>query len=647
MSPRSRTHSGNRSRNANEERAGRGGRRRYGDGSSSGGSARSGRSGRSGRSTSRSGYSHSGSRSRPRGSGDERPGRDQGNWGGSKTFSQSQNNPIGGSYPPKDSNPYGGWKKNTYEEGRSSGLYSYTRNYGGGATTAQDQTDGTSPGEPQTMNEEDERHLQDLLKQCEELRKDSRQVINEWVLKKCATSNLSQSIAVQFYQRILKCVSFRNKLNLICSYNELLKWLMLNGRRKELEDFKVYVHSIIQDGYTCAYYKDHGAINILLQMVHSWRELLITNVNETKLLLSVFHNESANGNGSGNENGAAWGGGGTHIDSYHQGMPDQSTTNPNGGMGGAPHSEQGYTDSYTQRYTTDFERGKYGHSGYFNGRNIPPPPPSLLLPPPPPPPLFPSNDFPKVNKPFDRYKKRDFFPDEGRKSYFNHPWGGENSKSKNPESISVGFLATLLKFISKKGKKLQIPLVPYTPIDISYTYQTPPSTNTSQQLSEKINEFYEELGNIMKDEGGASGESSDASDSSERMKAYENYKALKSLGRKEKVERNYSSDTNTTFSSVELFDNSMIELLNDSDDKLRKNKKSKNVNFSQIAIENAQNWNEEGNPGTSSFDFYSAGMPDPGEHDVFEKYRRSKAYVYHEAIAHKFHEVKGKEPRPV
>ncbi|GAB64946.1 hypothetical protein PCYB_041480, partial [Plasmodium cynomolgi strain B] len=201
--------------------------------------------------------------------------------------------------------------------------------------------------------------------------------MNEWVLKKCSTSNLSQSISIQFYQRILKCAIFRNKLNLICSYSELLKFLMQNGRSKELVDFKVYIHSIIQDGYTCAYYKDHGAINILLQIVHSWKELFVTNFNETKMLLSVFHNESANGN-----NGSAWGDGGRHIDSYHQGIPDLSTFSPKGGMGGGPHSEQGYMDSHPQRYATDFERGKYGDIGYFNGRNIPPPPTNVLLPPP-------------------------------------------------------------------------------------------------------------------------------------------------------------------------------------------------------------------------------------------------------------------------
>ncbi|CAA9986694.1 conserved Plasmodium protein, unknown function [Plasmodium knowlesi strain H] len=682
MSPRTRTHNGNWSKSANDDRAIRGVRRKYGesDRSMSGGGGRRSSSGytysrsgsrrsrsrSSGRSRSRSSgrsrtrnsgrsrsrnicRSRSRSRSRAGGRGEEEPRRERGNWGESKKFWQSQNNPIGGrsregNYnPPKESNPYGAWKKNTYEEGRSTGLYSYTRNYGGDSTNMEDETNGIASGEMNQMNAEDERHLQDLLKQCEESRKDSREVMNEWVLKKCSTSNVSQSISVQFYQRILKCAFFKNKLNLICSYNELLKCLRRNGRTKELEDFKVYIHSIIQDGYTCAYYKDHGAINILLQMVHGWKETFVTNFNENKLLLSVFHNDNSNGN-----TGSSWGEGRSHIDTYHKGMPDQSTNNPNGGMGGAPYCEQGYMDNHTQRYATDFERGRYGDMGYYNGRKIPPPPTTNILPPPPPPPpppLLPSSDFPRCNKQFDRYKKNDFFPEEGRKNYFNNPWGGENNRSKNPESISVGFLATLLKFISKKGKKMQVPLVPYTPIDISYTYQTPPSTNTSQQLNEKINDFYEELGNIMKDEGGVSDESSDVSESSERMKAYENYKTLKNLGKKEKVERNYTSDTNTTFSSVELFDNSMIELLNDSDEKLRKNKKSKNVNFSQIAIENAQNWNEEGNAVTSNFDFYSAGMPDPGENDVFEKYRRSKAYVYHEAIAQKFHEFKGKDPR--
>lgn len=397
---------------------------------------------------------------------------------------------------------------------------------------------------------------------------------------------------------------------------------MLNNKHKEMNEFKKYMNPMIQDVYTCAYYKDQSSISVLLQIVYKWKELNINDNNETKTLLDFFHHNENNG----------------YVDnSYNQ-----------------------KTNKY--KYTSDYNiNNKYRYNNTFvQNNNIPPPPPPTD----PPHSAYLNNEskqFP-LN---DKYKKKSDSNDisynhksNNNRNFFNNS-DVDNDSNKNPEDISVGFLATLLKFISKKGKKLQIALVPYTPIEISYTYQTPPSTNITQKLNEKINDFYEELKHIENDEDI---ESSDVSDTNEVMNAYDNYKKFISINKKktggkegkgnkkcknndklstdQNKEYDYSSDTNTTFSSVELFDNSMIELLNDDNDNLKKNKKNKNVSFSQIAIENAQNWNEENDNtmGGYNFDFYPmSGMGDNSNiEDVFENYRRNKSNVYHGSIAQKF-----------
>ncbi|SBT75639.1 conserved Plasmodium protein, unknown function [Plasmodium ovale] len=498
----------------------------------------------------------------------------------------------------------------------------------------------------QSLNEEEKNNLEFLLKCCEESKKEGvNYKINEWILKKCNNNNnYSKVISNYFYNKILKCVIFKNKLNLIFAYDELLRNLFWHGKKKEVSEFKKYMNSIIQDGYTCAYYKDKNSINGLLQIVYKWKEVAINNFHETKMLLNIFHYESGGG-GPGNN--------------------DDGPFNRNTFQHRKYMENKGKSDYYMQNSI----QNKYFGNGAFQNKYIPPPPPAAPPGAPPPPPL-PFNYGHRYPNSFEKYKKKD---DEYKRSYFNNSSTGGSDMHKNPENITVGFLATLLKLISKKGKKLQNPLVPYTPIEVSYTYQTPPSTSTSQKLNEKIEDFYDELEHIVKDQDV---ESSEASDSNERLNAYENYKKLTGMNKKRKAckegknyeeetyakgssrndplddeqneEKNYSSDTNTTFSSVELFDNAMIELLNDSSDQLKKNKKSKNVNFSQIAIENAQNWNEENEHMTSNFEFYAmgggGGAADSNENDVFENYRRNKAYVYHEAIAQKFYEVKSKEP---
>ncbi|CAD2085376.1 conserved Plasmodium protein, unknown function [Plasmodium vinckei lentum] len=457
--------------------------------------------------------------------------------------------------------------------------------------------------------------------------------INDWILNKCNqidnhTINYSKIIASWFYDRLLKCLTFKNKLNLIFIYHEIVRNLMLNNKNKEMIEFKKYMHPMIQDVYTCAYYKDQNSISVLLQIVYKWKELNINDPNETKLLLNIFHYNENNG----------------YVDNSND-----------------------FDNSYNQKtnkYKNSSEyniNNKYRYNNTFNqNNNVPPPPPPTA----PPPSAYLNNEL----KPFsinDKYKKKRDSNDAGynhksnnNRSFFNNS-EIDNDYNKNPEDISVGFLATLLKLISKKGKKQQIALVPYTPIEISYTYQTPPSTNMTQKLNEKINDFYEELKHIVNDEDI---ESSDVSDTNEVMNAYDNYKKFISINKRktggkdgkgnkkskndnklsadQNKEDDDSSDTNTTFSSVELFDNSMVELLNDDNDNLKKNKKNKNVSFSQIAIENAQNWNEEtdNTMGGYNFDFYPmSGMGDNSNiEDVFENYRRNKSNVYHGSIAQKF-----------
>ncbi|KOB89704.1 hypothetical protein PFDG_05257 [Plasmodium falciparum Dd2] len=87
----------------------------------------------------------------------------------------------------------------------------------------------------------------------------------------------------------------------------------------------------------------------------------------------------------------------------------------------------------------------------------------------------------------------------------------------------------------------------------------------------------------------------------------------------------------------------MLALLVDTNKlcKNKKRKKSKNVNFNQIAIENSQNWSETQNYNSLNYmDIYSAPN---NTNDVFENYRRNKAYVYHETIAQKFYDLKFKD----
>ncbi|CRG98696.1 conserved Plasmodium protein, unknown function [Plasmodium relictum] len=464
------------------------------------------------------------------------------------------------------------------------------------------------------LNEEEKFFLEELLTYCEEPKKDSINKANEWILNKCDYLNNSKVISLHFYNKILKCVNFKNKLNLVFSYHELLRNFMLNNKKKALAEFKIYMNSIIQDAYTCAYYKDQNSINVLLQMVYKWNELSINNFQETKMLLNIFH----------------------YDNNHHHNN----------------HLDKSKNEHYSYSNSNKFLNSHGFQNQNYQNQKMPPPPP------PPPLPSSNSNDFSKGYNLHEKFRKKDI--DENKMNYLNNSMV-TNDVNKNPEDISVGFLATLLKYISKKGKKLQNPLIPYTPIDVSYTYQTPPSINSSEKLNEKINDFYDELKQIINDEDI---ESSDASDS-DGFNAYENYKKLKNLDKKKKNYKNsnnhsklcnnsnnltndkydqndYSSDTNTTFSSVELFDNSMIELLSDSNNQ-KKNKKSKNVNFSQIAIENAQSWNDEKDHNTSIFDYYSSVVKESNDNDVFEKYRRSKAYVYHETIAQKFYDLKNKE----
>ncbi|CDU16314.1 conserved Plasmodium protein, unknown function [Plasmodium yoelii] len=477
--------------------------------------------------------------------------------------------------------------------------------------------------------EKDKNKFDMFINFYEENKTNNMNDINDWILNKCNKNddnnnkiNYSKVIASWFYDRMLKCLTFKNKLNLIFIYHEIIRNLMLNNKHKEMNEFKKYMNPMIQDVYTCAYYKDQSSISVLLQIVYKWKELNINDNNETKTLLDFFHHNENNG----------------YVDnSYNQ-----------------------KTNKY--KYTSDYNiNNKYRYNNTFvQNNNIPPPPPPTD----PPHSAYLNNEskqFP-LN---DKYKKKSDSNDisynhksNNNRNFFNNS-DVDNDSNKNPEDISVGFLATLLKFISKKGKKLQIALVPYTPIEISYTYQTPPSTNITQKLNEKINDFYEELKHIENDEDI---ESSDVSDTNEVMNAYDNYKKFISINKKktggkegkgnkkcknndklstdQNKEYDYSSDTNTTFSSVELFDNSMIELLNDDNDNLKKNKKNKNVSFSQIAIENAQNWNEENDNtmGGYNFDFYPmSGMGDNSNiEDVFENYRRNKSNVYHGSIAQKF-----------
>ncbi|SBT70546.1 conserved Plasmodium protein, unknown function [Plasmodium malariae] len=581
---------------------------------------------------------------------------------------------------------------------------------------ANDAVDGSFNGshinvndEIHDLNEEEKCCLEDLLRRCEESRKESSNSMNEWMLKRCDRLNNCKYISCYFYNKILKCVIFKNKLNLIFAYHELLRHLTLHSKKEELAEFKIYMNPIIQDAYTCAYYKDQNAINVLLQMVYKWKELQINNFQETKILLNIFHYDST----------------GSSIAISNTGF-NKNMMHPSSNLDNKNKNRDYYLNIGTNgpnKYLSNssFHGKHHFHNKNFQSRDIPPPPPTAppvgppagqhSVPPasfhsvhassvaPPPPPAVPSSDFSKPPYLYDKYNKNEM--GEYKQNYITNVVV-EKDTSKNVEDITVGFLATLLKFISKKGKKLQNPLVPYTPIEISYTYQTPPSTTTSEKLNEKINDFYDELQHIIND---TDVDSSDMSDTNDKMNAYENYKKLKKMKRMEKLknmekmksgqdkmgnikknwgkekigkadevvmgelmkseekgklgnqennyhladdekeEQNYSSDdTNTTFSSIELLDNSMIELINDSNDKLRKNKKSKNVNFSQIAIENAQNWNEDSTPVVPNFEFYSlADMAEPNEQDVFEKYRRNKAYVYHEAIAQKFYDIKGKE----
>ncbi|SCM00684.1 conserved Plasmodium protein, unknown function [Plasmodium chabaudi adami] len=481
--------------------------------------------------------------------------------------------------------------------------------------------------------EKDKNKFDMFINFYEENKTNNMNDINDWILGKCNqidnhTINYSKVIASWFYDRLLKCLTFKNKLNLIFIYHEIVRNLMLNNKNKEMVEFKKYMHPMIQDVYTCAYYKDQNSISVLLQIVYKWKELNINDHNETKLLLNIFHYNEHNG----------------YVDNSNE-----------------------FDNSYNQKTnkyknSSDYNmNNKYRYNNTFTQNNsVPPPPPPTA----PPPSAYLNNESKQISI-NDKYKKIRDPNDVGynhksnnNRNFFNNS-EIDNDYNKNPEDISVGFLATLLKLISKKGKKQQIALVPYTPIEISYTYQTPPSTNMTQKLNEKINDFYEELKHIVNDEDI---ESSDISDTNEVMNAYDNYKKFISTNKRktggkdgkgnkksknndklsadQNKEYDDSSDTNTTFSSVELFDNSMVELLNDDNDILKKNKKNKNVSFSQIAIENAQNWNEEtdNTMGGYNFDFYPmSGMGDNSNiEDVFENYRRNKSNVYHGSIAQKF-----------
>ncbi|KYO03079.1 hypothetical protein PRSY57_0214400 [Plasmodium reichenowi] len=516
------------------------------------------------------------------------------------------------------------------------------------------------------LNEEEKKMLERIFNDCEECQEIT--ILNnmkECILNMCNYNfNSCKIISLLFYNRILKCVIFKNKMNLIHSYDELLKYLIVNNKMNILKEFKKYMNLIIQDGYTCAYYKDKNIINHLLQMVHVWKKLLINDMQETKELLNIFHYDN---------------------------RTDENIKNYEGPLYNNNHNNRNH--NYYNNY--------YLYTNYQKHKNnkIPPPPsgpppnnikynnlhPNNFSPPPPPPgtlQTFNTNNSFKGLSSYDNNRQEhiDDFKHNFNNSNLNVNYSMAYKDTwKNPENITVGFLATILKVISKKVKKLQNPLIPYTPIDTSYAYQTPPSVNVSHKMNEKIDEFYDELSFILNNE---EVQSTDISDTNDINDVYESYKKLTGEHKKGKKKKNtklrdnnndnnhnekendntdnnikdnnfeyeikkdendFSSDTNTTFSSLEILDDNMLDLLVDTNKlcKNKKRKKSKNVNFNQIAIENSQNWSETQNYNSLTYmDIYSAGN---NTNDVFENYRRNKAYVYHETIAQKFYDLKFKD----
>ncbi|SOV10607.1 conserved Plasmodium protein, unknown function [Plasmodium sp. gorilla clade G2] len=543
-----------------------------------------------------------------------------------------------------------------------------------------------------SLNEEEKKMLEKIFNDCEEWQDIT--ILNnmkECILNMCNYNfNSCKIISLLFYNRILKCVIFKNKMNLIHSYDELLKYLILNNKMNILKEFKKYINLIIQDAYTCAYYKDKNIINHLLQMVYKWKKLLINDIQETKELLNIFHYDNSTNENIKNYDHPLYNYNNYHLyTNHHKHMNNKIPPPPSG----PPPNNIKYNNINPKSFAP------------------PPPPPDNLQ-------KFNVNDSFKGLSSYDNNNnnnnnrlehvddfKHNFNFDINHSMSYKDTW-------KNPENITVGFLATILKVISKKGKKLQNPLIPYTPIDTFYAYQTPPSVNISHKMNEKIEEFYDELSFILNNE---EIQSSDISDTNDINDIYERYKKLTGENKKgkkkrknstctddnnninnidnidnnnnnnnnnnnddenniygnnllmerdlskelcdkqniindnnleceKKNEHDFSSDTNTTFSSIEILDDNMLDLLVDTN-KIYKNKKnkkkSKNVNFNQIAIENAQNWSETQNYNSlTHMDFYSLGN---NTNDVFENYRRNKAYVYHETIAQKFYDLKFKD----
>ncbi|ETW20741.1 hypothetical protein PFFVO_00296 [Plasmodium falciparum Vietnam Oak-Knoll (FVO)] len=395
------------------------------------------------------------------------------------------------------------------------------------------------------LNVEEKKMLERIFNDCEECQEiTTLNNMKECIVNMCNYNfNSCKIISLLFYNRILKCVIFKNKMNLIHFYDELLQYLMLNNKMDILKEFKKYMNLIIQDGYTCAYYKDKNIINDLLQMVHVWKKLLINDMQETKELLNIFHYDNRTDENIKNYEGPLYN---NHHNNHNNHSNHNNHINHNNHSNHNNHNNHNNHSNHSNHNNRNhnYYNNYYLYTNYQKHKNnkIPPPPsgpppnnikynnvhPNNYNPPPPPPgtlQTFNTNDSFKGLSSYDNNRQEhidDFKHNFNSNININHSMEYKDTW-KNPENITVGFLATILKMISKKVKKLQNPLIPYTPIDTSYAYQTPPSVHVSQKMNEKIDEFYDELSFILNNE---EVQSTDISDTNDINDVYESYKKL-------------------------------------------------------------------------------------------------------------------------